>query len=205
MYFYSWSHRQHSILTKGLQMPVELLINATTHRKAQKGFIQTVVDQPVTWGTRETLPDYVQLVISDATKSQVDKYTDAWINVIEYSLVASNAQGRRYTLSVNPNIITEFGADKGIKLEMRDLLVNDWGATIVSFNSTTATAVVDIPNPPNDDWQALRNDLLDKFEEVVDRRRYVFSPAEVDIAIANGGRMTITTAQALARIVDRAE
>lgn len=181
-------------------MPVELLIHAQTHTKAQKGFVQTVQDQPAIWGNRETLPNYVILEITDATKAQVDNYTDNWKNELSYELLGSDANGRRYKISVNPNIISQVSVDKGIQQRMKTYLENTYGAVLVDAAVNQQYVTFDIPNT---DWVALRADLLDGFESQVDTRRYIFSPTDVDIAIAAGGRISLTAAQTLTRVVDR--
>jgi len=188
-------------------MPVEVLIHAITHRKAQKGFIQTVMDQPVVWGRRETLPNYVVLTIPDATKAEVDTYTNNWVNTFSYELLGSNAAGRRYKMSVNPKVVTDFGIDKGFGIEIKNYVVSEYGAVLVNAAVNQEWATFDIPNPTAVGWtlyaQQIKADLLDVFETQVATRRYIFSPADVDIAVAAGGFIEITKAQAIARIVDR--
>ena len=180
-------------------MPAELLVHTTTHGSFLKGSICLIKDSPAVWGSMEALPDFVVVTISDATADQIIHYTENYKNVIDYALIASNASGRRYSLSVDPKIIELEGEDAGIKQEVRALLVDDYNAVIVSYDSVTATAVVDIPNT---DWALLKADVKDIFEQhYIDR--YVFSESDVDLALSNGGTVTITKAQALARIIDR--
>ena len=180
-------------------MPAEILIHALTHGPFLKGSVCLIKDSPAIWGSKEAPPDFVVVIISDATVDQVVHFTENYKNVIEYTLLNSNELGRRYSMSVDPKIIELEGEEAGIKQEVRNLLVNDYSATIVSYNPVTAVAVADIPNT---DWAALAANIKDIFEQhYIDR--YVFSEADVDTALASGGTVTITKAQALDRIIDR--
>ena len=180
-------------------MPAEILIHAYTHDSFLKGSICLIKDSPAVWGRMEAPPDFVVVIISDTTAAQVVSFTENYKNEILYELLNSNELGRRYSLSVNPKILELEGEEAGLKQEIRDVLVDDYSATIVSYVPATATAVVDIPNT---DWDALKANLKDIFEQhYIDR--YVFSESDVDLALANGGTVTITKAQALNRIIDR--
>jgi len=186
-------------------MPVEILIHATDKAGgAKKGFPQTVRDAAdvasAPWGTGEGLPDFIQLVVPDASVSQVENFLSNWTNEITYDLLASNAAGRRYKLSMNINIITEFGLDKAMRTEIHNYILNTYNAQLVEYVPAEAYVTYDIPNT---DWLALQDDIIDKFEEQLDTNRYYFTDADVDLAIAAGGRFTLTTAQVLNRIVDR--
>ena len=188
-------------------MAVELLIHAFDHRKAQKGFIQTVKDQPCVWGNLEALPNYVILTISDATKAQVDLYTDNWKNEFSYEMLAENAAGRRYKISVNPKIVTEFSVDKGVATDVKKVVEDEFNGVLFDVAVNQQYATFDIPNPVVVDWTTyalhIKNTLLDRFESQVDTRRYIFSPADVDIAIAAGGFIELTKSQVIARVIDR--
>lgn len=192
-------------------MSVELLIHAQTHRKAQKGFVETVRDVSVLaihpWGNREGLPDYVILRITDGSKVEVDHYTDNWKNELSYELLGENAEGRRYKISVNPKIVTEFGVTKGVAIGVKKVLEDEYSAVLFDAALNRQYAIFDIPNPTSVGWtlyvQQIKATLLDRFESQVDTRRYIFSPSDVDIAIAAGGKISLTKAQTLARVVDR--
>ena len=183
-------------------MPCEVLIHAYAHNKALKGSIQEARDldelsiRP--WGVMEGLPDFIQLEITDATAAQVENYVESVRNIISYELVNSNAQGRRYRLYVHPNLTSLFGGDAGIKKAIRDYLVNDYGAVLVS--NTATEGVFDIPNT---DWQALRDDILDLFETQIAPRRWYLNHADVDLAVSGTGKITMTSAEAITKFIDR--
>jgi hypothetical protein len=185
-------------------MPVEVIIHTLEHSKALKGTIQTardvskLVEHP--WGAREGLPNYVRLRITDATESQVLNYLDSWQREIAFDLVGQNAAGRRYQMSINPKIITEFGEADGLKVEIKDYLVNDYGANFISWDPSVGVAVVDVPNT---NWSELAADIVDKFRTTLSNRRYYFEPGDVDLAVAAGGYVELNTNQVLNRIIDR--
>lgn len=187
-------------------MPCELLIAAVDNpngAKYQKGDIKDVRDDDQLavhpWGALEDLPRSIRVRITNATAAEVEGYLSEMKDVINYELVNSNAQGRRYRLYVHPKILTNGGS---FRAGIRDLLQDEYNATLVSADLPNGEVTLDIPNT---DWQAMRVDILDKFESVVRRRRYRFTDSAVDTAIANNGRATITKAQAIANIVDRLE
>jgi len=183
-------------------MPVEILIHATAHRKAVKGQIQSIRDADDLianpWGLKEGPPNYVILEIPNATRAQIENYLDPIHNNFQWEELAENAQGRRYRVWMHAGMAS-FNVSKGIRAELRDLLINEYGAQVVSF-TPPFEAVVDIPNT---DWQALRDRVLDVFDEQLYSRRWFFDPVDVDLAIANGGRARLNRTQAAARIIDR--
>jgi len=180
-------------------MPAEILIHSYEHEPFLKGSICLIKDSPAVWGGMESPPDFVVVIISDATVEQVIHYTENYKNEMIYTLIASNADGRRYSLSVDPKVLELQGEGAGVKLAIRDMLVDNYQAVLVSYTSATATGVFDIPNT---DWAALKADVKDVFEQhYIDR--YVFSEADVDLALSMGGTVTITKAQATARVIDR--
>lgn len=185
-------------------MPVEILIHAFDHGKAKKGTPQTIKDDSdlsaSPWGAREGLPNFVILRISDATKPDVVNYLSNWKREISFSMINSNAEGRRYELSINPKIISEFGMANGIKAEFRSYLEERYAAQVVYWDQSAGVARIDIPNT---DWPALLIDVKEKFEQELSNRRYHFDPSDVDIVVAAGGFIEQTKAQALSRIIDR--
>ena len=192
-------------------MPVELLIHAKTYRKAQKGFILDLRDVSVLaihpWSFRESLPDYIKVRITDSSKEQLDHLTDNWKNELSYEELARIDGGRRFKISVNPRIITEFGPDKGIAADIKNELAREYGAVIFNVAMNKQWEIFDFPNPTKVGWtlhiKQIKAFLLDNFESEVSTRRHIFSPADVDIATAAGGKISLNKEQALARVVDR--
>ena len=86
-----------------------------------------------------------------------------------------------------------------LRADLKDYIVDVWGATIFGHNAYEA--IVDIPKPVNL-WE-VANGISDIFKVRVDTRRYYFTSADVDTAIANGGVIELTKAQVLSRIQDK--
>jgi len=179
-------------------MPCELLIHAKAHSKAIKGSIETVKDSPAIWGGKEGLPDYVILTITDKTKEQVRAYRERLQELFYSELLNSDAEGRRYRIWVNPNIGI-INTAKGMRAKFRDFLVNKYGAQVVTY-SPPNEAVFDIPNT---DWTKLQSEIHDRFTKAINGQRYYFLEDDVDAAVGNGGKASLTGNQAAARIVDR--
>ena len=181
-------------------MPCEILVVAVAKpRITKKGFPLVIKDTPATWGTKEALPNWIKVRITDATKTQVQKYLDSWHKDFVYSILGENDQGYRIQLQVDPSLISVSGSNASIRPKLKDYLVRDWGASIVSH--TTFTATVDIPKPV--DLREVKAGISDIFKERVSICRYYFSSSDVDFAVANGGLVELTKAQVLSRIIDR--
>ena len=180
-------------------MPCEILVNAVAHRKAIKGQLVAVKDQPCVWGKREGLPDYVIVTISNATADQVRSRTLRWTDRPDYEVSIPIGGRKQIVITMPAKLAAAFPNLELNPQRVRDYLVMRWGATITRHNRTEVVISV-----PQDTVLAdLKADIMDRFERSVGKR-YHFSHADVDTAIAAGGRVTITRAQALARIVDRA-
>jgi len=196
-------------------MPCEVLIRATSSDVRFKGDPQTVrddidlVDRP--WGGREGPPEFVILHVTDATAAQIQIYMDAVVNNFEYTIQAENENGWRIRVDVDPAIVDLYGIDKGVRNDIRDVLVNDWGGQVFDYDNVNNTyAVVDFPKPliyiPDNVEKTLADikaDIHDKFETKVYRRRYTFSEAEVDQVLGLGGKVDQTLAQVQAKVIDR--
>lgn len=184
-------------------MPVEMLVHAVGHAKAVKGAIQDIrdvadlVNWP--WGGREGLPDYVIVRVNGTTLAQVNQYRRQWRKKFTYELMAQNASGRRYRISINARVLAHLGEVKGFKAAMREFLVGKYNAQVVSYTPSAGEVVLDIPNT---DWAGLAAEFNERFESLVAGRQYRFPVADVDAAISAGGRVSISRSTAIDRIVD---
>jgi hypothetical protein len=181
----------------------ELLISATNMNTQQIG---EVVDTKSTftgnqkWGLVTQPPNYVHLTIPDATREEVDTYLNFWNIRFQYELVSENATEYRITVSVDPIYIA---ASEMGKHAMRDAM-QDWAASVyegvtVAFTSDSMT--VDLPKPL--DLAEVKANFADIFNTFLAPRRYHFSIVDVNAALANGGKITLTRAQALSKVVDK--
>lgn len=181
-------------------MGCEVLIRARDGGNGfKKGYVVTAKDQPCVWGTMETLPDFIRLIISDCTAEQVRHFLDDWQIRYRFALVAENDIGYRYRVEVDPAYISASDTGKHeIKENMTDW-AEDRGFAVVGFTSESMT--VDIPKPA--DLPTIRADFADVFDKVLNIRRYYFSGADVDTVINAGGVYTLTKQQALNNIIDK--
>jgi len=191
-------------------MPAQLMVFAwNKDAERWKGAIVEVRDD-IAPGSH-WLPDMVVVNITDATKAQVENYMEPWVRTFDYEIQAENQNGWRIKISINPNIISELGLDKAFRTDMYQYLVNVWGAQLFEYDSTNHSyAILDFPKPlifiPDNVEKTLvdlRADVADKLEDQVAYRRYGFPESDVDTAIAAGGYIEITAAQATARVIDR--
>lgn len=183
-------------------MPVELLVHAVNTYKTRKGEIVHVkpatIMGSIEWGSQEQLPQFVKFYIGNATAEQVAQYRARLRTIMQYELMAENAQGRRYRLSLHARLHSTYGAR--LRNDIKNLLVRKWGATIQSYDPETNSAVVDIPNT---DWAALQAAVKDVGEDMLKHRRYRFNDAAISAAVAAGGYLAVTRQQAAAALMDR--
>lgn len=204
-------------------MPAQLLIAARSSTKDgvayyRKGDIHSLVTEGGVFGTKEVPPNFVRLIISDATTAQVQRFIENWMVDFKHTLVSENALGWRYRLEVDDEFVDVSGRSKfQIRRNMiehiDDATSGPWeGCQTVTFTPTEL--IVDIPK--NGVFQTanalsdtayrllLKADFSDFFKEAVALRRWYFMEADVDTAYnLPFGQVTLTTAQALAKIVDK--
>ena len=198
-------------------MPCELLIRATTtpENTRFKGDPQEVRDDSFLpqrpWGSKEGPPEFVILHITDASAAQIQPRMDAVVNTLTHEILVQNVNGWRIKVSVNPNIPAIYGIDKGVRNELRDLLVNDWGGEVHDYDDVNHEyATLNFPKPvmyiPENVEKTLADmqaDVHDKFVNVLFRRRYRFSEADVDQVLGLGGKVDQTLSQVNAKVIDR--
>ena len=187
--------------------------------KLEKGDIVSIVPDGGVFGSKEVPPDFVRLEISDATFNEALHYIQNWTVDYEHTLVSQNATGWRYRIEVDPQYVDVSSRSKqAIKQAMLDHIDGAatgslWdGSAIVSFSQIEM--VVDIPKQgvyetansltKSQYLQALKADFSDIFSEGFAWKRYHFSEADVDAAVAlPNGQVTGTKAQVLNKLVDK--
>jgi len=178
-------------------MPCEILIAAVGKIGiTQKGYPWIIKDCPCAWGKKECPPNWVILRLTDASKAQVEHFLNEWKKQFAYQILAENELGYRIKVTVDPDFISVSGANKELRADLKDHIVTNYGASIVSYDGNEA--VVDIPKPVS--LLAVQADIYDIFSERVDTRMYYFSEADVDLALSKGGYIEMSRQQALNRI-----
>lgn len=175
-------------------MPVELLIQATGHRKAEKGYVEAIKPSPASWGNKEGLPNWVRIVFSDLGVADVQHLTGEWKNKITWTKLRDVALGReQYRLDMPNNTVARDNS-KGIHNDMNTYILQNYSGSRVSMEADRSSAVYNLMIP---DLQEMKDDLLDVFEVKVVRRRFALAESDVDAAIAAGGVLITTAASGI--------
>lgn len=177
-------------------MPCQVLIAATSKNHFKRGYPITIKNPPYVWGRKERPPLYVYLTITDATKAQVEKYLARWNTKFDYEILNETSQLYRIKITVDKKLISKSGLNKDIKFGLKQYMILNWGVSLVSHNNFQV--IFDIAKPVN--LQKVKEEINDKFDEMVDSRVYYFTNADVDLALANGGIIELTKQQVLSRI-----
>lgn len=169
-------------------MSVELLVQATTHRKADKGWVEVIKPGPAVWGNKEGLPNWVRFVINDLNVVDVQSLTEVWKSEITWTKISDQPVGReRYRLSMPNNTVVQ-DPEKGINNSLDSYLKEIYNASRVSREIDQSSAEYDLLFTS---LKEMQDDILDKFEDTVVRRRFTFAVSDVDAAIAAGGVLTV--------------
>ena len=180
-------------------MPANMLVMAVDNSRP-KGAIVDVRETDIPWGTKETLPTFVRVTVSDATVEQVSAYLEQWQQVFDFEILADHPLRYDVRISVNPNAITAFGIDAGVREEMWLWMQEVYSATLLDASGAPTSYDIRLPKPI--DLVEARAALYDNFGSYF-RDRYLFDSTAVDQAVAAGGEVTRTAAQLLAVMVDR--
>jgi hypothetical protein len=205
-------------LDKEQMMPVKLLVRAMTFGNHEKGDVVSVLPEGADYGNKECLPNYIRLIITDATRDEVQHYTFDWQVDFSHTLVNENTLSWRYRIETDPVYVSASDVGKNVLKEQMKTHCEGgseyWaGCSVVQLK--VDKMVVDIPK--NGPYQTasglsdfeflklLKSDFSDIFKTRLAIRRYYFAEADVDQAIALGGTIELTKLQALNKVVDRLE
>lgn len=176
-------------------MSVEFLVRTTSLKIFEKGAIsQTVKESPATWGDRERLPNWIRVRVTDATKADIDKYNQEWLE--------------KFVVKDSPAAIIIERADKG-KIGRINLSSEKVQRVKERFKELGLTA--ENVNKVNGDIYIDKVVTLEQVQDIVSdfmterhkHRRYHVKGAVVDNAIAkNKDLVEITLAQLEANLVD---
>ena len=191
-----------------MAQPAEVLITAQDIPASGflKGYPVVVKESPAVWGSKEGLPNFIIMTITDTPASVVEHFLNDWKIKYLHSIVAENELGYRLMVEVDPAYISasDVGKDQ-IKTEMQDW-VESIDGVVHAFTQSSMT--FDVPKPlmlygDPATLADLRAAFDDVFDDVLDIRRYYFLPVDVDWAVDQGGFIEVTQAQALAKLQDK--
>lgn len=179
-------------------MAVEFLVRARSHKIYKTGSIaQTVKESPAVWGRKETLPDFIRVTVTDATKEDIAKYNQQWIErflVKDYPVyieIERADSGRINRINTNSEKVEKAKeAFQHLGLRKSDLTLVD-GNIQVSKESGIATL------------ENVQNIVTDLMEDMHKHRRYHVKIAVIDNLVSKGiDNVTITLAQLESNLVD---
>lgn len=186
-------------------MPVACLVARTAHRKELRGQVVAIkpwdpILQPdgPPWGAKEQWPDYVHILISDASIEGAGFLTEGWDQQFAIEEVRVQGRRRRLRLTVNANLATREPRARIDRADLKGFLADNRGATVVSESAAEMVIDVDDAHLAGD----VLADLMD-VRENFEPRRYVINEVQLAIAEAAAGEATITLAQARSAATDR--
>jgi hypothetical protein len=177
---------------------------------AKKGDIVVIKEQPAVWGSQEGPPDWIQLVITDATRAQALQYLRSWERTIAFTVNSFVVDpiyigNRIYNITISATEgVSVSGKGAITKPKVEQWVVNH-GGNVESFGPNFVTVTVSVGMQPTyaEHLSALREYCLEELETKVKNKRYYFAAADVDAAIAAGGRVSYTRAQVIPKLQDR--
>ena len=178
-------------------MAVLLVVRAQANANIRKGDIARVWPVDTVLSSAYDLPDYVQITVPDADEANVEAYLASVRDILQWELLAENAEGRRYRLYIHPKVLTQGGT---FRQQIKDYFLNELNATVVSSDLPNGEVTLDVPTT---DWAAAKTFIDLELQNVVAKRRYKISNAAVNAAINAGGKVTVGKANVLQSIVDR--
>ena len=186
-------------------MPCEILIAAEDKNTSRKGYPCNIVDTPYEWGRLESkLGGYIILRVPDATKAETIHFLRQWKKTFTYSIVNENQNGYRIRVEVDPAVVSTSGNNRSLRAGMKEYVRDAYGAVVKSY--TEYEVVLDIPKPlmisgVESTFQEMKEDIADKFDDIVDKRHYYFDSVDVDAVFATEtGIVERTKAQVIASI-----
>lgn len=164
-------------------MTVKALIAAQDLSVSKKGEIAALITEGGGWGNKEDLPNYIRLIVTDATRPQAKAYLEKWTKIFTYTILQENPQWYRIRVEVDPIAIAIGGNGAEVKQELKDYILSgvelDWEVTQLAQTSTSIDVQVTKPA----DLQQGKVNMMDRFEETIAHKRYYFASATVDAAI----------------------
>jgi hypothetical protein len=178
----------------------ELLISARNSNNQQIGEVVATKGAGHIWGNREGLPGYIHLTISDSTPGKDHGRARGWIIFYEHTIQSENPVRYRLRTQVHPQAVS--ASDEGA-VDNFDAIM-DWAERIYAATSVSiapTNMLYDLPKPA--DLAQFNIDLADNFDHQHNPRHDFLSQSFVDQAIAAGGELTMTDAQADAAFIDK--
>lgn len=187
-------------------MPCQITVRATDAPGAVvlKGHLSTVKDLPVVWGSKQGLPNWIIVEISDATAFEVEFFLENWYLKYQVTTVQDVPAKARLRFEVHPSLISTSGNGRDeITADMLAWAATNYAGSVV--NSSVSHMLIDFPKPLPTTIAGIEADFADEFDVLFDIARYYVSDADVDIVVnpPNNGFISLTKTEALATVNDK--
>ena len=143
-------------------MAVELLVKATEGTSYGKGSPVVVKQAPGVWGSKETLPMFIVVVITGVDMGDVRHFVS---QQIKNDFNASRSGNR---ITVTAASVTVSGKNSLPVQRVRSFIMDVIGGTNISWTSNS----VSFDLPPDTDIQEIRAEFIDKLQTLYSTRRY---------------------------------
>ena len=198
-------------------MPAICLIAAQDlSEHAQKGDIIGIFPEDHEFGRKEGLPRFVRVTITDKEPNQIENFLSNTKRAIGYEVLNSNVLGARCRMEYE----VTGSVPKDISLELEEYVLSggdqELGVEMVERDPDFLVVNIAIPQATNilrhrrtrisgqnAVLKAFRDDINDKFEDILGYRRYCFDPAEVDRVVDLGGEISATANQVDNHLIDK--
>lgn len=198
-------------------MAIILIAAKDLTNHCRKGDIVEIVDDGHEFGAKEGLPNFIRVTVTDRNATQIENYLERVTRALDYEVLGSNELGAR--CKIEYAVTGSVPKDISLALEEYVLSGGEQELDVQLFERSPDSLTVDIAIPllsakarrtrakriqeQNAILKAFRDDINDKFQEVIDHRRWCFSPSDVDGVVNSGGETAATAAQLQGKLVDK--
>ena len=194
---------------------VGLLISGIDQGSYKSKDIVSIKHPDFDWGSKEVLPNWLRVNISDMTTQahhdQAVQYIESWRIEYTHQFIGTQPDTRnRYLIRVDPQFVSASGLTKTeIKTEFEAWFLPEsaeegtlwYGSDIVRYDGANYGVELDIPAAA--DVQELKADFNDKMKSVFDFARYYIGTGAFNAIVAAGGEITETKAVVLSYVKDK--
>ncbi len=171
----------------------QILIRARDNDPWFKGTPVDTMDKPDYAGM--VLPEFVWLNVTDATLAQLEQYLDQWKTDYKATEGAVDTT-RRITVAPNQGASAALIVDSPVSFGV--VATGQYFERGRDNDLSTADADVDLANTV----ASVDNELIDKYDDLLQVRHWSVDTAFVDTVIGEGGRRDMTLAELQAVAVD---
>lgn len=162
------------------------------------GEASSVRDEPFVWGTKQGLPNWVHMNVTDAPRTDFDFVTDNWLTKYTFEPQSGGPPGTtRYVIKVHPDFVANSGAGAALVEDAIEIWVEEThnGEKV---NASPTTFLAQFPSLGLPDVDELIDEFNDIFEGRFNRKLWFMNASDVAVIVALGGDQFLTKVEALA-------